>query len=283
MARILIAGCGYVGTALALELVDEGHEVFGLRKDPSALPDGIRPVAADLTRLEGIGALPLGLDRIVFCVGAKSRDEAAYRAIYIDGLSNLLRVLTEEGQRPQRIYLTSSTSVYAQSRDEWVDEKSPAHPPGFAGQIQLAAEGLLHGSPYPSTVVRLAGIYGPERTSIIDRIRSGDAGAGPHFTNRIHRDDVSGLLAHLIAQDDVAPLLIGVDSEPARADDVWAWLAAELDLDWTPTSGEDTPRRRTGSKRCRNDLLLSTGYALRYPTYREGYAELIACAAAGGA
>lgn len=282
MARVLIVGCGYVGTALGLELSEDGHEVFGLRKDPSSLPDGIRPVAADLTRFESVGGLPPGLDRIVYCVGAKARDEAAYRSIYIDGLSNLLRVLADEGQSPQRIYFTSSTSVYAQARDEWIDEGSPAHPPGFAGQIQLAAEGLLHGSPYPSTVVRLGGIYGPGRNSIIDRIRSGDPGGGEHFTNRIHRDDVAGLLAHLIAYEGPAPLYLGVDCEPARANDVWSWISSELGVEWQSPAATVAPRRRSGSKRCRNALLLSTGYRFRYPTYREGYGELIAYAAAGG-
>jgi nucleoside-diphosphate-sugar epimerase len=281
MSRVLIAGCGYVGTALGLELADDGHEVFGLRKDPSSLPDAIRPVAADLTNFDALGGLPRRLDHVVYCVGAKARDESAYRSIYIDGLSNLLRVLADEGQRPERIFFTSSTSVYAQARDEWIDESSPAHPAGFSGQIMLAAEGLLQGSPYPATVLRLAGIYGPGRTSILDRIRSGAPGGGAHYTNRIHRDDAAGALAHLIAHPDPAPLYIGVDHEPARADDVWSWLAGELGVDWA-AGAEPGPRRRSGSKRCRNDLLVSTGYRFRYPTFREGYSELIAYAAAGG-
>ncbi|HZX60625.1 MAG TPA: SDR family NAD(P)-dependent oxidoreductase, partial [Candidatus Methylomirabilis sp.] len=33
MARILIAGCGYVGTAVAERLVAGGHEVWGLRRN----------------------------------------------------------------------------------------------------------------------------------------------------------------------------------------------------------------------------------------------------------
>jgi hypothetical protein len=31
-----------------------------------------------------------------------------------------------------------------------------------------------------------------------------------------------------------------------------------------------------GSKRCRNDRLLASGYAFRFPTFREGYAALLA-------
>ena len=33
--------------------------------------------------------------------------------------------------------------------------------------------------------------------------------------------------------------------------------------------------RRAGSKRCRNRLLLETGFEFTYPSYREGYASMI--------
>jgi hypothetical protein len=36
-----------------------------------------------------------------------------------------------------------------------------------------------------------------------------------------------------------------------------------------------TQHNRAGHRRCRNDALLASGYALRYPTYREGYAALL--------
>ena len=49
MARILIAGCGYVGTELGLRLVAERHVVWGLRRKASALPESIRALEADLS------------------------------------------------------------------------------------------------------------------------------------------------------------------------------------------------------------------------------------------
>jgi hypothetical protein len=33
---------------------------------------------------------------------------------------------------------------------------------------------------------------------------------------------------------------------------------------------------RAGSKRCRNDRLLASGYEFRYPTFREGYTAVLA-------
>jgi hypothetical protein len=37
-----------------------------------------------------------------------------------------------------------------------------------------------------------------------------------------------------------------------------------------------TPRRPRTNKRCSNRALVASGYTLRYPTFREGYAELLA-------
>src|SRR5262249_48661975 len=52
--RVLIVGCGYVGVALGVELVKQGHEVFGQRRSAAGeteLKDvGIHPLIADVTQ-----------------------------------------------------------------------------------------------------------------------------------------------------------------------------------------------------------------------------------------
>jgi nucleoside-diphosphate-sugar epimerase len=284
MARIVIAGCGYVGTALGEQLFADGHEVFGLRRDPSGLPDGIRPIRADLRSGAPLVVLPDGVDFAVYCVGASGADEAAYRSAYLDGLARFLRALSEQGERPKRIFFTSSTSVYAQQRGEWVDEDSRTRPRHFAGEILLLAERLLHASAFDATVVRLGGIYGPGRTRLLERVARGELRVrsdSRHYTNRIHRDDAAGALRHLMfgLAGAGAPrdLYLGVDSEPADEAEVARFLAAALGVPPPAESGgagADSPRR-SGSKRCRNDRLLAAGYALRFPSFRDGYADLV--------
>lgn len=276
MANVLIVGCGYVGEALGLRLDAKGHRVFGMRRNPAELPEPLVKVRADVTRHDGIGALPGRVDFVVYAVGAKARDEEAYRAVYLDGLGNLLRVLGDEGQRPARVVFTSSTSVYGQRRGEWVDEDSPTHPPSFAGEFMLSAERLLHGSRHPSTVIRLGGIYGPGRTSLVQRVSEGQpipVGEAPHYTNRIHRDDAAGAVEHLLGLEAPEPTYIGVDDEPADLADVMRWMAAQMGR-VLPEQADEAPRR-AGSKRCRNDRLRASGYAFERPTFREGYADLI--------
>ncbi len=285
MTRIVIAGCGYVGSALGVELVGEGHEVFGLRRDPSRLPSGIEPLQADLSRRESALVLPSGVDFAVYCASPDDASPNAYRRAYLDGLELFLRTLREQGEKPRRILFTSSTSVYAQDRGEWVDEESPARPTRPAGETLLLAERLLLASGLPASVVRLGGIYGPGRMRLIEQVASGAARIDPepHFTNRIHRDDAAGLLRHLIAlasrpdPPELLDLYLGVDCDPADEADVLRFLAAGLSVDPPPPRGsaDPAPRRRAGSKRCRNDRIRASGYAFRVPSFREGYPGIV--------
>jgi nucleoside-diphosphate-sugar epimerase len=55
--RILIAGCGYVGSALGHLLSAGDHTAFGLRRDTKALPPAIKPISADHFLLRNDDAL----------------------------------------------------------------------------------------------------------------------------------------------------------------------------------------------------------------------------------
>jgi nucleoside-diphosphate-sugar epimerase len=279
MERVLIAGCGYVGTALGLRLAAAGSTVWGLRRSPGGLPAPLRPLAADLAEPASLDALPPGLDAVVYAASASASTDPAYRAAYVVGLRTLLAALAEAGQRPRRVLFTSSTAVYAQSGGERVDEESATAPQHFTGRRLLEAEAELAAAPFPATVLRLGGIYGPGRTRLIESVRRGEAGCDPDrpvYTNRIHREDAAGALAHLLALPDPLPLYLGVDHEPAERCRVLAWLAAELGAPPPPHRPDAAGGRASRSnKRCSNRRLLAAGYRFLYPTFREGYGALL--------
>lgn len=279
MARTLIVGCGYVGSVLAAELVAEGQAVFGLRRSDAPLPDGVARVRADVSRPIAAGVLPSELDAVVYAVAAKSRDEAVYRAAYVDGLGHVLDALLAAGAVPRRVVFTSSTAVYGQHGGEWVDEAAPTQPKAFSGRILLEAEARLAEAPIETVSLRLGGIYGPGRTSRLRAVAQGKvsvrAGA-PHYTNRIHRDDAASAIKHLLHVPTLPAIVLGVDDEPADERVVIEWMAAALGA--APprvVAPEEATPPRAGSKRCRNTLLRSLGYAFRYPTFRDGYATLL--------
>jgi len=282
MARVLIAGCGYVGCALGERLVAASDTVWGLRRRPLTLPPGVVPIEADLAVSRSLRDLPGDLDFVVYAASPSGRDDAHYRTAYVEGLSRLLEALEQGRQSPRRIFFLSSTSVYEQSRGEWVDEASEASPRNYRGRRLLEAETLLREGPFAATALRLGGIYGPGRTRLLEQVRKGQATyrrGAPHYTNRIHRDDCARAIAHLMACGATEPLFLVVDSEPAEEAVVLRWLAGALGAPeprQAKNAGDAQERGARSNKRCRNDLLRASGYPLLYPTFREGYAAVIA-------
>lgn len=276
MARILIAGCGYVGCALGEELAGRGDEVFGLRRDPSGLPASIRPVAANLLDGETLAErIPPDLDAVVYAASAAGFSDVEYRAAYVDAPRSLLGALVRVGARPSRVLFTSSTGVYGENEGRWVDEETPPEPTAFNGSRVLEGEEVFRSGPFPSVSLRLGGIYGPGRASLLDRVRAGaPCPDEPTWSNRIHRDDCAGALAHLLDLADPAPVYVGVDREPADLCEIMGWLAARMGVNPPPVGGNGARRGR--NRRCSSDRLVASGYTFRVPTYREGFAPLLA-------
>lgn len=267
--RVLIAGCGDVGNALGKRLRADGCEVWGLRRNVSALADGIRPWPVDLTDPDSVRSPPVQFDYLFYTASADRRDESSYRAVYVDGLRNLLGALEATGSPLRRVFFTSSTAVYGQRNGEWIDEGSTTEPSGFNGRVLLEAEEIMRSSD-SGVAVRLSGIYGPGRTRLIKRVWNEEATATQSWTNRIHVEDCAALLHHLMRIDAPSDVYLGSDDEPATTAEVVTWMSEQLGLATPPKA--DAP---SSNKRCRNTLLRDTGYRFLHPSFREGYAPII--------
>jgi len=278
MARILIAGCGYVGEALGGLLLADGHDVWGLRRNPRSLRADIKSIAADLAQPEDLRDLPGDLDAVFYLVSPKGSEDALYRRAYVDGLRGLIAALHDQRQVP-RLLFASSTAVYAQDDGGWVDESSETAPEHWSGKRILEGEQLALQALPRATVIRFGGIYGPRRTRLIDAVRSGRAvyrKAPPQYTNRIHRDDCAGALHHLMKLEDADSLYLGVDDDPAEERVVMLWLAGVMGSpEPRAADKEEASTRPRGNKRCRNARLVQSGYRFRYPTFREGYSAVL--------
>ena len=274
MATILIAGAGYIGSALGTHLHEKGHRVWALRRRVELLPTGLEPLALDMRDPQNLSSLPESIDTVFYTAAAQGFTPEAYHQAYVLNLQNILDALLKQKRPPKRFIFTSSTGVYAQNDGSWVDENSPTTPTGFSGQEVLAGEMLLKEAPLETIALRFGGIYGPERRRLLESVRTGQAQLAPEparYTNRIHRDDCVGMLEHLMELQRPEGVYNGVDSESAAYNEVLLWLAERLEVE-PPTVG-DPPRR--GNKRCKNKRILQSGYRLRYPSFREGYEAMI--------
>jgi hypothetical protein len=86
------------------------------------------------------------------------------------------------------------------------------------------------------------------------------------------------MLAHLRKVPKVDDLYVGVDSEPVRLCKVYEWLAEQLcvSLDIGYKEPVEVMWKMRGSKRICNVHIRVTGFEFNYPSYQEGYGELIA-------
>jgi nucleoside-diphosphate-sugar epimerase len=273
--RVLLAGCGDLGLRVARRLRERGDEVWALRRHlPVVDEPGIRWLQADLTRPDSLAALPRTFTQLVYLPTPDRRDAAAYRAIFVDGLRHLLAPL--DGSLLQRALLVSSRAVYGAHGGEWVDEDTPPDPPGFNGAALLEAEHWLAAQPLRSVVLRLAGLYGPGRTQLFERLRAGTAQVprvAPHWANRIHVDDAAAAICHLLALADPQTCYLGVDDTPLPLDVLHDHLAQLLGV---PPPDAGPPPPGVGSKRLSNTRLRASGFVPHWPDARAGYAALLA-------
>lgn len=283
--RVLIIGAGYIGLPLGAELARLGHDVSGLRRNPSSAEElkaaGLHPLFADITNANELKNLPRNFDWVVFCAASGGGGIESYRQIYVDGMRNAIEWLAPNSPK---IAYTSSTSVYGQNDGSIVDEKSPAEPEAESARILLEAEKVLLSSAreknFSATILRVAGIYGPQRGYWLKQFLSGQARLdrdGSRFLNMIHRDDVAGCLIAALEKGRTGEIYNAADDEPVSQRDFFLWLSQTLGKPMPGSAPEEFKRKRSvTNKRISNrKLKKELGYALRYPTFREGYAELV--------
>ena len=287
--RVLIVGCGYVGLPLGAELVRQGHAVFGLRRSIHAVEElrvaGIQPLLADITKPDELKKLPGNFDWVVNCVAAGGGGAENYRQIYLEGTRNLIAWLA--GSPPQKFVYTSSTSVYGQNDGSVVTEKSAAAPEMETGKVLVETENVLLAAvadrQFPAVILRVVGIYGPERGHSFKQFLRGEArieGDGARFLNMIHRDDVVGCIVAALKNGKPGEIYNAVDDAPVSQLDFFKWLAGELKKT-LPTGiaadAEGLRKRGVTNKRVSNaKLKAELKYEFQFPDFRAGYAAEIA-------
>jgi nucleoside-diphosphate-sugar epimerase len=286
--RALIIGCGYVGVPLGAELVRLGHEVFGLRRSPSAETElktaGIQPFIGDVTQPESLAKLPRDFDWVVNCVAA-GRSAENYREIYLQGTRNLIEWLA--ANLPKKFVYTSSTSVYAQNDGLQVKESSPTEPAAETSKILVETEKVLLAAAaerkFPAVILRVAGIYGPDRGHWFKQFLKDAAhieGDGSRCLNMIHRDDLVGCIIAALKSGRAGEIYNAADDEPVSQLHFSQWLAQAVDKPLPPSVPENpdaTRRRGVTNKRVSNrKLKMELGHQFKYPNFRIGYsAELL--------
>lgn len=297
--HLVVLGCGYVGREVVARAVTHGCKVSALTRNAEKAEElrctfGIPVIEADLSSPSWHRLLDPAGAWIVNCVSSGGGGESGYRHSYLEGAKSIVEWIRSSGE-PQGLLYTGSTSVYPQSSGEWVDEAADTAASTPLNAILLETEAVfrdaVHQAHLPrAAVLRLAGIYGPQRHYLIDQIWRGEthfSGRGDYFLNLIHRDDAAEAVLSLVYGWSATGFEIFnvADGSPATKEAIAAWTAEQFDKPapvFHPDQLNERMRRRMlapggiPNRRIRARKLSQTsGWKPHYPDFKSGYGSLI--------
>lgn len=275
--KVLVLGFGDLGSRLVNLLDPLNYHITGVcRGSRDSAAAHLQIINLDLYQPKSFAELfQTSFDVIVISMTPAERSDKGYEQAYVQTCHLLLEQLQSRQQKPRLILFISSTSVYAQSNGEWVDENSPAQPETFSGKRLLEAENLLQQSGFPVCIIRFSGIYGPGRDRLIRQVKTGQLLSSTAFTNRIYADDCARAIVHLIEYQkhtSLDAIYIATDNHPTPMCEVQKWLAEQMDvkeIQWI-----EKPEERM-NKQIGNARLRATGFDFLYDGYQDGYAILL--------
>jgi nucleoside-diphosphate-sugar epimerase len=214
---VLITGAsGWLGAAVARDLVAAGHEVRTLQRRPSGV-DGAEDVLGSVTEPAAVARAVEGVEAVVHLAAKVSfaGDEADFVAVNIDGTRSLVRAAKRTGVR--RFVFVSSPSVAHTGEPIMGEDAPPAQPERASGAYartkaagELAA--LAADAPgFAVVAVRPHIVWGPGDPQLVARIQARAAtgrlplvGSGAALVDSTYLDDaVSGIRAALDAAERV--------------------------------------------------------------------------------
>ncbi len=256
--RTLLIGAGKLAMQVGGRLLADGHDVVAIRRTPGALPAGFVTIAHDLR--DGPPPDLPECDSVVITLPPGD--------VYPAALTHVAEGLPA---RPSRVVFVSSTRVFeGRPGPVPLTEADAPAPVGARAQELLEGERLA-ADLFGASIVRPAGIYGPGRDSVIRRVREGVPFDYSRRTNRIHEHDLARLLDRMLRVDDPPTLVHAVDQAPVTMGEVVTFIAQTLGI---PRPQRIQPESHGGTVLDGSRLLEMLG-VLAYPSFREGYAEML--------
>ena len=273
--KLLVIGCGKLGQKLGLLAKKTPLDLLGFKRK-KITSTNIRIEQQDIFDKAFFDKVKIhSPDFILYSLSADEQSEKSYRRNYVEGLKQVIKSIKYINNF-QHLFFVSSTSVYGDNNDQFIDEFSETSPKNFRGTILLEAENLLNTVKFNSTILRLSGIYGSGRNYMIKL--SQDAESWPkvdRWTNRINEDDAANFIIFLLNQclqgEIPEKLYLLTDKEPVTLFRLLNWIRQNLNLKNKINITSDPIL----GKRLRSSIIPSLKFEYKYPTYKQGYKELI--------
>jgi nucleoside-diphosphate-sugar epimerase len=275
--KILIVGCGQLGFSIVKNADPDIFKLYGFSRSLRKSPASIEMHQVDILKTEAIDAIKLiNPEIIIYAVSADAQSIESYQEHYVAGLKNTYKAILELDHF-KHLFFVSSTRVYGQKTTKILSELDIAEPSDYGGEALLEAETVARQLKDKSTILRLSGIYGPNRTRMIQLAQSnpGNWPATNNWSNRIHEEDAARFIVFLInlimLNEPIESLYLVTDGVPTKQYDVLTWIRNRLQL---TTDTIEVPILESG-KQLQSVLLNQSGFELKYPDFTYGYEAII--------
>ena len=275
--KVLIIGCGQLCFSIVNNADSDVFKLYGFSRSLRKSPASIEMHQVDILKTEAIDAIKLvNPEIIIYAVSADTQSIESYQDHYVLGLKKTYEAILELDHF-KHLFFVSSTRVYGQKTTKILSELDIAEPSDYGGEALMEAETVARQLKDKATILRLSGIYGPNRKRMIQLAQSnpGNWPATNNWSNRIHEEDAARfivfLMKRIMMQESIEPIYLVTDGVPTKQYDVLTWIRNRLQL---TTDTIELPILESG-KQLQSVLLNQTGFVLKYPDFTYGYEAII--------
>lgn len=298
--KILIAGgTGLIGRLLVKRLLEQGHTVRVLSRNPSqaALPPGVRIIGWDGRSPEGWLPWVEEVDAIVNLTGANlgagrwtPQRKALLRSSRLEPSQAIVDAITAAAHRPAVLLQSSAVGYYGAGLDQEMDENTPA---GEDSLARLVVDWENASRPVEELDIRRIivrqGIVLDDRAGALPRMvlpfrlfAGGPVGGGRQWISWISRQDIADALLFLLESQTAQGVYNLVAPQPVTNADFGKAIAGVLRRPyWLPVPafalrlvfGEMATVVLDG-QRVIPRRLLDAGYRFHHPDVNAALAEL---------
>lgn len=252
MKTIGILGCGWLGLHLSQYLLNKNYRIKGSTTSSTKLQElkekGIEPYLVDLQNpdAEQIDAFLQTIDVLVITIPPIRGEESS---LYKQSFEHLLPSLAQNNIK--KIIMMSSVSVYQPSEDSITETSTKYSNDSTSRQILDAENVLLSQEGLTSCIMRLGGLFGPDRKPVRYIVNRGILDNPALPINMIHIKDIvqftEAILTHEFSSNEIYNLVSPLYENRLA---YYTKEAEELDLILPPLGENDwkTNRKIIGEK-----------------------------------